>query len=219
MLRAIDSCTVANAIEFAGIRLRNTGYMSSAVACVFPEKVPLVGHAFTLVVKTSDPPLKGFSYIDRTDWWDQLLSIPEPRVLVAEDREAHAGTGSLLGEVHANVYKALGCAGMITNGAVRDLPALGKMSFQVFASHVSVSHAYAHIVEVGKPVTVGGLEVRTGDLIHGDMHGVISIPWQCISQLPVLAAQQKQREKIIIDYCKSAERTVEGLRRILLGKS
>ena len=61
-----------------------------------------------------------------------------------------------------NIYWALGCAGVITNGAVRDLPALRRLGFPAFASHVSVSHAYAHVVEVGRPVTVGGLKVHTG---------------------------------------------------------
>jgi len=137
-------------------------------------------------------------------------------VLVVEDEHGSAASGSILGEVHANIYGALGCAGIVTNGATRDLPALRKLGFPVFASHVSVSHAYAHVVAVGDPVTVGGLQIRSGDLLHGDRHGILSIPLQVAQELPAIAARQKKQEQAIIEYCHSTEFTVEGLKRLLV---
>jgi len=214
-LRKLDTCTLANAVETIGARLRNEGYVDSTVRCLFPELSPLVGHAVPIRVRTIDPPIAGRAYVDRVDWWDQLLAVPAPRILVVEDVQSYAGTGSFMGEVHAHIYRALGCAGIVTNGAVRDVPALRSMGFQAFASHISVSHAYAHVVEVGSPVVVGGLEVQLGDLLHGDLHGVLSIPPQVVDELPAIVAEQKEIEQTIKAFCDSPEFTVDGLRQLL----
>ena len=214
-LRKLDTCTLANAVDTTGARLRNEGYVDSTVRCLFPELPPLVGYAIPIRVRTSDPPIAGRAYVDRVDWWDQLLAVPAPRILVVEDVQSYAGTGSFMGEVHAHIYRALGCAGIVTNGAVRDMPALRAMKFQAFASHVSVSHAYAHVIEVGSPVVVGGLEVQLGDLLHADLHGVLSIPPQVVDELPAIVAEQKEIEQTINAFCDSPEFTVDGLRQLL----
>ena len=125
------------------------------------------------------------------------------------------GTGSFLGEVHAHIYRALGCAGIVTNGAVRDLPALRRMGFPAFASHVSVSHAYAHVVEVGGPVVVGGLEVQSGDLLHGDLHGVLSIPLRSWTSCRPSRPSRRKSEQTIKEFCRSPEFSVDGLRQLL----
>lgn len=216
LLRNLDTCAIANSIEAMGVRLRNEGYMDSTIHCLFPELPPLAGYALPLRVRTGDPPIEGLAYVDRVDWWEQFLATPQPRVLVVEDEHGSAASGSILGEVHANIYGALGCAGIVTNGAARDLPALRKLGFPVFASHVSVSHAYAHVVAVGDPVTVGGLQIRSGDLLHGDRHGILSIPLQVAQELPAIAARQKKQEQAIIEYCHSTGFTVEGLKRLLV---
>jgi 4-hydroxy-4-methyl-2-oxoglutarate aldolase len=216
LLRNLDTCAIANSIEATGVRLRNEGYTDSTIHCLFPELPPLVGYALPLRVRTGEPPIGGLAYVDRVDWWERFLAIPQPRVLVVEDEPGGAASGSILGEVHANIYRALGCAGIVTNGAARDLPALRRLGFPVFASHVSVSHAYAHVIAVGDPVTVGGLQIRTGDLLYGDGHGILSIPLQVAQELPAIAARQKKQEQAIIEYCHSTEFTVEGLKRLLV---
>jgi len=216
LLRNLDTCDIANAIEATAIRLRNEGYTDATIHCLFPELPPLVGYALPLRVRTADPPIEGLAYVDRVDWWEQFLAIPEPRVLVIEDEPGGDASGSILGDVHANIYRSLGCAGIVTNGAVRDLPALRRLGFPVFASHVSVSHAYAHVVAVGDPVTVGGLQVRTGDLLHGDGHGILSIPLKVAQELPAIAVRQKIEDEAIIAYCQSTGFTVEGLKPLLV---
>ena len=92
------------------------------------------------------------------------MSVPAPRVIVVEDLDEPSGLGSLWGEVNASMHRAMGCVGAVTNGSVRDLDEVEPFGFHFFASHIAVSHAYVHIVEVGTPVRVGGLTVRPGDL-------------------------------------------------------
>ncbi|HTQ52483.1 MAG TPA: RraA family protein, partial [Candidatus Acidoferrales bacterium] len=147
-----------------------------------------------------------------TDWWDHVLSLPAPRVVVVQDTASQAGLGSLLGAVHVNVLRALGCVGAVTNGSVRDLPAAKKLGFHLFAGSVSVSHAYVHIVEFGAPVEIGGLTIQSGDLLHGDLHGVQSIPLALADKVPLAAAEIVAREQELITLCQSKEFSIEKLR-------
>ena len=84
-LAALDTCTVANAIETFGVRLRNEGYADSSIRSIFPSLPPMVGYAATVRIRCSNPPLRGQAYVERTDWWNYLLSLPAPRVVAIED--------------------------------------------------------------------------------------------------------------------------------------
>jgi len=217
-LRSLDSCVVANAIETFHERLRNEGFANGSVHCLFPELAPLVGYAATLKVRGSAPPTTGGLYSDRTDWWDYILSLPFPRVIVVQDVATRVGLGSFLGEVHMNVLKALGCIGAVTNGSVRDLPAAQKLGFQLFSGSTAVSHAYVHIVEFGTPVEIAGLKIKSGDLLHGDVHGFQTIPFDHAAEIPAIAARIKEKEEPIIELCQSAEFSLDKLRAAIAKK-
>ena len=90
--------------------------------------------------------------------------MPAPRIAVFQDLDADASGASIIGEVHAAILKAFQCEGVITNGSVRDIPAVSRMEFPMFARAASVSHAYMHIVDFGTPVEIFGLPVKSGDL-------------------------------------------------------
>src|SRR5579872_2408163 len=120
ILSAIDTCTVSNAIERLNVRLRNEGFVSGCVQCRFPNLSPLVGYAATGRIRTTMPPMAHRCYYDRMDWWSYVASLSEPRVMVLQDVEPTPGTAAWVGEVHAAIGLALGCAGCVTNGAVRD---------------------------------------------------------------------------------------------------
>lgn len=210
-LRAIDSCSLCNAIEATGVRLRDEGFVDGSIRALFDRLPAMLGYAFTVRVSTRHPKVREVRYVDHVDWAPQLLALPGPRVLVIENVGPEPLRGAVMGEVHASIYRALGVAGVLTNGAVRDLPALGAMRFHVFAGGVSVSHAYAHVVEVGAPVIVGGLTIATGDILHGDMHGVVALPAEVAPLLPAIVRRQKADEAKILAYCRSTQFSVEGI--------
>lgn len=216
-LQRLDTCTVSNAIETFNVRLRNEGFADSSIRRLTPSAVPLVGHAVTVRIRCSNPRKDGHTYVDRTDWWTWLQSIPAPRVVVIQDVDERRGLGSFIGEVHASILLALGCVGVITNGSAGDVPAVGETAFQVFAGSVAVSHAYSHIVEFGEPVTVGGLEVKPGDLLHADVNGVLSIPRQIAADIPAAAARIIEHERRVIELCRSPQFSVESLRDAVKG--
>jgi len=215
ILRRLDACTVANAIETFDERLRNEGFTDSSVHCQFPQLPPMLGYAATVKVRGSAPPTADSRFPDRTDWWDYILALPAPRVVVVQDVATKVGLGSLLGAVHVNILRALGCVGAVTNGAVRDLPAAEKLGFQLFSGSVSVSHAYVHIVEFGTPVEIGGLKIESGDLVHGDLHGVQTIPASLAGKIPKAAAEIIAREQELITFCQSKDFSVEKLRDVI----
>jgi len=110
----------------------------------------------------------------------------------------------------------LGCVGTVTDGSVRDLDEVRDLGFHFFSSCVSVSHAYVHLVEVGVPIKVGGLEVKPGDLIMGDKHGVISIPLEIAPDVPKAAQMVEDWERRVINFCKSEKFDREGLKERFL---
>jgi len=210
-LRRLNASTLANAIEQFHERPRNEGFIKDSIQCLFPDLPPVIGYAVTVKVRGSVPPTAG-SFSDRTDWWDYIVSIPAPRLVIVQDMAAKPGIGSLLGAVHVNILRALGCVGAVTNGAVRDLPAAKQLGFQLFSGHVSVSHAYIHIVDFGTPVEIGGLEVRSGDLLHADLHGMQSIPLDIARKVPATAAEIAAQEQKLISLCQSRDFSLEKLR-------
>lgn len=210
-LRSLDSCTISNAIERLDVRPRNEGFISGALTCRFPQLGPMVGYAATGRIRTASPPTSRRCYYDRMDWWSYVATVPEPRILVLEDTDHKAGVGAFVGEIHAEIGRALHCVGCVTNGAVRDLPAVEAMGFHLFAGGVSVSHSYAHIIEFGEPVEIGSLKISSGDLLHGDRHGVLQVPLSTADKLPETAAQLMADETALIEYCQSPEFSLEEL--------
>ena len=217
-LSRFDTCAVTNAIESFAVRLRNEGFTCDALACQTPDLPPLVGYAVTLRVHSSNPPMEGGAYAQRTDWWDRLEEVPAPRVLVIEDSDRRPGVGAFVGEVHAAILRALGTVAVVTNGAVRDVPAVRRAGFQLFSGSVSVSHAYMHVVEVNEPVVIGGLHIRSGDLLHGDRHGIVSVPAGIADQLPAVLERLRGHEQRIVEFCRSGGFSKAGLRELISQK-
>jgi regulator of RNase E activity RraA len=214
-LRGLDACMVANAIETFGARLRNEGFVDHTVRSLFPELTPMVGYAATVRIRGSAPPTAARAYADRTDWLDYIMSLPSPRVVVVQDTATKPGLCSLVGEVHMSILQALDCVGVVTNGAVRDIPAARRAGFHYFAGNVALSHGYVHIIEFGEPVEIGGLTIGSGELLHADLHGVQSVPAALVPQIPVAAARIFAREQALIALCRSPDFSLEKLRALI----
>ncbi len=143
-LTKITSPSVANAIETFKIRPREVGNVSSEIRGLFPELGPLVGYAATCIIRAEQGPIDGHR-ASTYGWWDFVLSIPAPRVIVVHDLDEPRGQGAQWGEVQANIHRALGCVGVVTDGSVRDLDEVRALKFQFAAAHISVSHAAPQI--------------------------------------------------------------------------
>jgi regulator of RNase E activity RraA len=211
-LREFSTSVVASAIEVFGVRLPNVGFANSTVKCQFPDLAPVAGYAVTARIRSSDPPMEGKNYYHRPDWWEHIQKIPAPRIVVIEDTDKPPGLGAFVGEVHANILAALKCVGVVTNGAVRDIREVHAIGFQMFSGNVSVSHAYAHIFDFGGTVNVGGLKVGPGDLIHGDLNGVLHVPLEIAAGIPDVADEIVEKRRRLIEVCRSKEFSLAHLR-------
>ena len=212
-LRSLDTCVISDAIETFGLRLRNEGFATAGFRCLFKSLPPMVGYAATCKVRSADPPMVGSRYVERTDWWRHIGSVPAPRVLVMQDIDDPPGTGAFLGKVHVNILMALGCVGAITNGTARELPGIETSGFQVFAGRLAISRAYIHVVEYGGPVEVGNLTIQPGNLIHGDRHGILTVPQELALELPAVARVIGEKNQHLIDLSRKPGTSHEELSR------
>ncbi len=175
--------------------------MGMEIRCLFPELGPLVGYAATGTIRARGRP----AHADQTALYEHVRTVPGPRVVVVQDLDQPPGWGSLWGEVNATIFGALGCAGCVTDGCVRDLKEARAMRFHFFARGPGVSHAYVRVESAGEPVTVGGLRVSPKDLIHADQHGVLLIPKEIAAELPAAAERVIAGEQSLLGWVRSPD--------------
>jgi 4-hydroxy-4-methyl-2-oxoglutarate aldolase len=214
-LRSLDTCMVANAVETFKVRLRNTGFTDASIRCMFEDEPPMVGYAVTARLRSDEPPMSGGTFRDRSEFWNNILQVPAPRILVLQDMDDRPGRGAFIGDVHASILRALGCVGYLTNGAVREVPSVRAAGLQLFAGNLAVSHAYAHIFDVGTKVTIGGMDVSPGDLLHGDRHGVLNVPLRIAGEIPRVAEALRTEERNVIEFCRSSSFSIPKLTEML----
>ena len=212
-LQQFDTPTVCNVIEVFNVRPRDEGYADGRLKALFPEMPPVVGYAATARFQScrtdSDEAVSYSSLVGQVA--EFLEKIPEPRIVVFEDVDSPP-VGATFGEVMCSVYKAFGCVGLITSGAARDLVQVRAMGFPCWCSTMIASHAYCRILETDVPVTIGGLKVQPGDLIHADANGIAAIPKELAREIALGCGLVAEAENEVMHYVRSGKPTVEGLR-------
>jgi len=215
-LRSIDTPTVCNLIEIVKPESRGSGYTVTHLHCPFPDLPPMVGFAKTVTIRSRNA-VGGPSYMaKRMDYLDYVAGEPRPSVVMIEDKDQPAGYGAFWGEVQTNVHKALGCLGTVTNGSIRDIAQVAE-GFQMLAGSITPSHAYVHVVEFGVPVTIHGMEVNSGDLIHADRHGAVVVPTDKIDAMKTALDGLMKQEARIITAARAPGATVESIKAAFRG--
>jgi 4-hydroxy-4-methyl-2-oxoglutarate aldolase len=208
-LRQLDTPTISNSLERLPFRAWTEGYMRPEIRSITPKQPTTIGYAVTLTISAAR---QSSNPTSRQDYWEGILAIPTPRMIVVHDRDYPNPTGSYWGEVQGNIAKALGSVGAITDGGVRDLNEAEEIGFPFWAKEVLVSHAYVHPELINEPVDVGGITVSPGDLIAADLHGVINVPIDKVDDILKIAKLEVEREAYVINLCQSGEEvTVDKL--------
>ena len=216
-LRAMDSPTVANAIETFKVRDDTQGFLGMDVPCQTPEFGVMAGYAVTATASSMTPG-RARSREALMKLFDAIAAAPKPAVLVIKDvgpRRTHA---CFLGDIVATISARLGAIGIVTDGGVRDLEGVAPLGFHVFAAGFVVAHGTFNIEEVGIPVEISGTVVKPGDLIHGDASGVTTIPLEIADRLYAVCLKVREQEAGLRDFAISKDFTLETLRKRLLGK-
>lgn len=150
-------------------------YTDASIRCMYPELGPRAGYAVTCVYSVPDPNFKRLTFMDVIDALD---ASPKPAILVFQQKfppEMTAKAG-LAGEVMTTAMQAVGCVGAISNGPSRDIEAMRPMKFQYLLGGVTAGHGDMAVQAVNVPVTVGGMDVAPGELIHMDADGAVKFP-------------------------------------------
>jgi 4-hydroxy-4-methyl-2-oxoglutarate aldolase len=212
-LAAFDTPTLANALDLVSARPCNIGYARPPVHCLIPQLPPMIGRVVTATIRSeSEWPERSVRDEAMLALFDLLATAESPTVVVVQDLD-ETGPGCLWGEVNATIAHALGCEGVVTDGLVRDLPEVSALGFRYHARGVGVSHSYVRVEAVDVPVTVSGLSVHPGELVHADQHGALSIPEDALSELAHAAADVIAREQRLIGWARSEEFDPGELRR------
>ena len=147
-----------------------------------PQMGPMVGYAVTLIIEPGNPEHKN-NLNAWKEYREYIGSIPGPKIVIVQDLDKPANCGSFWGEVNANVHKALGCIGTITDGSIRDVDEMNNAGFKALARRLSVGHGHSTPVKWNCEVEVFGRKVKPGQLIHADKHGFLVIPDEDIDNL------------------------------------
>ena len=216
-LRAISTPSICNAVEKFNLRRRTEGFVQNEVEQIFPRMGVMVGYALTATASAVEAPTPEQHEL-RYELLRRLEAMTGPTVIVIQDIDNPPCIGAFWGEVQSNIHKKLGCIGSVTDGGVRDLEEVEALGFQLFARRAIPSHAYVHLVDVGNPVSIGGLVVHTGDLLHADKHGVTTIPIEIAPEVPEKVRDIEANERKIISYCSSSNFSIDGLHDLREGK-
>lgn len=127
---------------------------------------------------------------------------------------------ALVGELLATQAQTRGVAGILVDGAVRDLEELATIGLPIWARFVRARGATKG--EVGRldvPVVVGGTEIRPGDLVMLDCDGAMALPSERVDEVLSLALERAERERAMRQRYASGELSydVQGLRELVEG--
>src|SRR5438094_2505630 len=184
-LRRIDSPTISNAIETFNVRPRVSGYVGYDIRCIFPELPPTLGYAVTCTVDSTTEGRQGIGF---QKLYDLLTNAPKPAIVVMEDVGPDRLHSCHAGEVMSTLMKRLGAVAILADGGLRDVKEVRVLGgFQYFCAGLVVSHGNPICVSVGDEVTISGMRVRMGDLLHGDINGVVHIPDECAERVAEVA--------------------------------
>ncbi len=212
-LRAFDTPTVCNALELVAPDRRAVGFTTRPFVCAYPSLTPIIGHARTATIRARERPASTPAELRamRLAYYDYVAAPPGPVITVIEDLDPEPGFGAFWGEVNTAIHQGLGVRGCITNGSIRDLDMIAT-DFQLLAGSVGPSHAWVHVEAIDLEVTVHGMTVRPGDLIHADRHGAVVLPADILAELLLAVDLCTRREAPILAAARHADFTIAELR-------
>lgn len=202
-----DTPALSNALDTLRLRPNHTGHSDGSLQRI-TGAAPMAGRAVTARMVAREP---GDDGIPVSRLHQAIAETDGPVVVVLEDRDDPAGAGAFLGEVNGSLLAALHVRGVITNGRVRDIPELRGLGYAVYAAGLCVARSYMRLTDVGTEVTVAGLTIRPGDLLHADEHGVLQIPAEALPDLIEKAGLIREDEQKVVGWSRSADFSVDKL--------
>ena len=168
ILESAYSGAVYDAMRELGL---DEGILPNDIQSVDPN-IPLVGKVWTC----SGGIVAGISQDESLLSWTGMLSAaPSGSVVICQPNDS---TIAHMGELSAETLKFRGVKGYIVDGGNRDTDFILKLGFPVFCRYLTPSDIVERwiVQTMGEPITIGDVEIRTGDFIVADRDGAVLIP-------------------------------------------
>jgi 4-hydroxy-4-methyl-2-oxoglutarate aldolase len=198
-LAAFDTPTIANVVETFAARDLTEGYAGMDVSCHTATRRPMVGYAVTL---TFDSTTGG---APRPSRWFEMIELlqmaPTPSVVVSQYIGSDRRRGCWIGDIVATLLHRLGAVGTVTDTGIRDIATIRERlpDFSVFAAGLVPSHGNGAVIDIGIPVSISGMLVRPGDIVHGDGNGLVTVPNLIAAQVADRAAEAVDEEARLVE--------------------
>jgi regulator of RNase E activity RraA len=194
-LRKVSTATITGLLSRRGLR-------RATIFGVRPIKSgsKMVGEAFTLRYLPAREDLDWTGHLDNlTDPQRVAIERVGPGQVLVMDARGDVSSGSL-GAILATRLKMRGCAGVVTDGAVRDYVEIGETGMPAFcrAPHPGANKVIYHPQDFGLPIGCGGVAVFPGDILVGDDDGVVVIPRHLAAEIADEGVDNELKEEFIM---------------------
>jgi 4-hydroxy-4-methyl-2-oxoglutarate aldolase len=185
-LKEFDTALLVNSIGRIDPTPSHEYYMGGSIRSLTPTLGPTVGMAVTCELDTSTPQAEGAADAYQNQL-EALYEMEEPVVWVVKTVGSRPDHECVMGDGMAKDLFACGCVGVVTDGGVRDISGMLTIPFAAYARGTTIHHCSFRVRSIDKPIEIGGITVRPGDVIHANAEGVIKIPSACLNDLPATA--------------------------------
>lgn len=198
ILSRVSTATLTTQLFKRGFR---NVFMQGVSALHKPVSLNLVGPAFTL---RNIPSREDLDILDAFKDPDHpqrkaIESAPPGSVLVQDCRGERAA--ACCGSILMTRLKVRGVAGMVADGPVRDSGVIENLGVPVFCAgrNAQTNLVKHHAIDMNLPIGCGGVAVFPGDIIVGDIDGVVVLPRHLVEEIAADSAEQEQLEEYIVE--------------------
>lgn len=185
-------------------------YTDETVRCMYPELGARIGYAVTCVFGPPDPNFTRLSFVDVLE---AMVASQQPTILAMEQRFPPdiAPKVGLAGEIMTTAMQAVGCIGVVSNGPSRDIDAIRPLGFQYLLSGVTAGHGDFSVQAVNVPVSIAGMDVAPGEMVHMDENGACKFPEMHLEAVLTNVRTLLMEEEVRINTMRSAKSPEEVL--------
>jgi len=180
---------------------RGRWYTDQSVRCIFPEMGRRIGYAFTVIVSVPDLKYRSLSFMDLIE---PLYKAKKPVIIVCQQEypQEILNRAGLFGGQLTSLFKACGVVGVVTNGPSRDIDEISSLGIQYIMSGTTPAHGEFAIREINVPVSVAGMDVMPGEIVHMDEHGACKFPAEKLadvcSHIDAFSKEEEDQAKALL---------------------
>lgn len=220
-LEAFDTPTICNALELIEPERRRFGYTTENVLCLNAPAGPRVGVARTATMRSAGAPVLAGEDLkrERLKYYEYMYQdVGAPKICAMQDLDGvDAGRGPFWGEFNVRIHRAMNFRAIVTDGSVRDVAKLPD-DVLIVARGLRPSHAFVHIVDYNRQVSIFGMTVNPGDVVHADRHGAVAFPRVLAAEVGRRAEEFMASEAPILVACKKGTLTFSELARLYMAR-